>query len=107
MKEVNLKFAITDLEGQAIEDAPNASKIIGNALLQGQHDDSLKVMDWALSLGKHGKLALDNSDYEKFKKIITEMKLPVITKAPVLKAINEARAIKHGETLQDEPLKAK
>lgn len=93
MKRVDLNFEIKDLDGKAIEEAPKASRIIANALLQGQNEDPVKAMDWALSLAKNGQLDLDNSDYEKFKKTVNEFKLPVITKAPVVKAINEAKSL--------------
>lgn len=91
MKKLDLNWKIKDLDGKEIDEA-KASGLLGSALIGEKNGDAIKLFDWAVTLRKEGSISVDDSDFTKIKDIVekTEM-LPIITKAQLLKYLNEVK----------------
>lgn len=87
--KIDLNKNVIDLDGNQIEGA-NMGKIVAQFLVNESKGDALKFWDWALKLNKGEVLDLDKSDQETFKTLIKETeKLPIITKAQILEALQK------------------
>lgn len=87
--KIDLNKNVIDLDGNQIEGA-NMGKIVAQFLVNESKGDALKFWDWALKLNKGEVLDLDMSDQETFKSLIKDTeKLPIITKAQILAALQK------------------
>ena len=82
--KIDLNFSLTDLDGNAFENA-NAGKLVASSLVQQSKGDALKFWDWAVALNKGEVLDLDSSDQETFKNFIKDNEnFAIIAKAQIL-----------------------
>ena len=82
--KIDLNFSLTDLDGNAIENA-NAGKLVASSLVQQSKGDAFKFWDWAVALNKGEVLDLDSSDQETFKNFIKDNEnFAIIAKAQIL-----------------------
>ena len=87
--KIDLNFSLTDLDGNAIENA-NAGKLVASSLVQQSKGDALKFWEWALALNKGEVLDLDSSDQETLKNFIKDSEnFAIIAKAQLLKVFKK------------------
>jgi septin family protein len=89
MNTINLNFNLIDLDGTEIENS-NIGKIIAQFLISETEGNALKLWDWSQKLYQGKPLELDESDQNDLKELIKKTnKLPIITKAQILKIITK------------------
>jgi hypothetical protein len=82
--KIDLNFNLSDLDGNAIENA-NAGKLVAQTLVQQSKGDALKFWDWAVALNKGETLDLDSSDQETFKNFVKDSEaITIFAKAQIL-----------------------
>jgi len=89
--KLKFDFQIQSLDGKAFEgEENNASSILANALSRSNKGNAIKLWDWAMKIYKKEVLDIPVTDVEVLKALIEENQtLPVITKAQLLKHIEE------------------
>lgn len=89
MKEVNLNFDFTDLDGNKID---NLGRLTAQALVAEVKGDPIKYFDWAMSLNKLKSVSMDESDFIKFKSLISDSSnLTILAKGQILKCLNDIK----------------
>lgn len=91
-KSINLNFEVKNLDDTKIE---TAGKILASSLMTAIVGDPLKFYDWAQDLNQQKELILDESDIKTLYDFVKDHKeLFVVAKAPIMKAINNAKEYK-------------
>lgn len=91
MPKLKFNFQIKGLDGKDFQGEENsASDILANMISRCNEGKAIKLWDWATTIYKKKELELSVSEVEVLTALVEENKmLPIITKAQLLKAIEE------------------
>ena len=87
MKTLNLNKPVKLLDGTSMQDETGdvlVGKVLANYLVNAQSDDPMKVFGWCQKLYAGDAIELDASDVNKFKSLVTGLKVSDLLKAQVL-----------------------
>lgn len=89
MKKINLNFDLLDLNGKVVS---TAGKIVCGLLMSEMKGDAEKLYDWAMTFSRGEEVSMDNSDFGKFKQLITSTeRLSVMVKVPIIKYLETVK----------------
>lgn len=92
--ELNLNIPFKDLEG--VPGGPGditQDRIVAQLLANQTKGNSIKFLDWAMTLYAHKPVSIDKSDFVMLRDLIeASEQLPAISKAQILQSLDAAKA---------------
>lgn len=98
MTTIDLNKPILDLDGNPVQEGMTLGKALAAQLAHSGKGNAIKFMDWALQL-HHGKpIEVDDADHTLLLKFLEEGELKVFVKAPIIRAMIEAKDSNKGKS---------
>lgn len=91
MTTIDLNKPILDLDGNPVQEGMTLGKALAAQLAHSGKGNAIKFMDWALSLHRGETIQVDDSDYTTLTKFVEDSELRAFVKAPILRAMIEAK----------------
>lgn len=90
MKTLILDAPFISLNGSEIPGS-NIAETLADLLIKSQADgtDAIKYFDWGMKLFESKEISLDKADFKKLYSLVEKANLPVLSKAQILKKLDE------------------
>lgn len=97
MTTIDLNKPVLDLDGKEFPEM-TLGKALAAQLAYAAKGNSIKLMDWALSLHRGEPIQVDDADYTMLTKFVEDSELRAFVKAPILRAMIEAKDSNKGKS---------